>query len=245
MKYGLKSLIRFAPDDGQGSGGDGQGGSGSDDNSGIMDGLQRLIDKQGGDASAVAAMLFSENYQLRERNRQLRGQIPGSDSLILDKDQAALWQTYQTLGDPNDLRTALSERDQAQGDLAQMRSSATIREAADTAGYKPSVLAGLDRQSGGALKFETREVDRQDGTKVKVAYVQNGDDQAVPLSDYAKSNWADFLPALQVESQEQRRGTRYPPQSSGGKPPASDLVDTFLQEQDEANKRIKNPLLRE
>lgn len=244
MKYRLKSLInfdellRFAPDDES-------GGGPSDDRDGdnreILGKLQKLIDKQGGDSGAVALELYQENFRLRERNRQLREQIPAEGTVILSKDQAEQWQAYQNLGAPKDLEQAIKDRDQAQGDLAQVRRSSAIREAADLAGYKASVLAGLDTQAGGTLAYEVREVE-EDGAKQRVAYVKDGDTEAVPLAQYAENKWGDFLPALKLEGA-QRPGTPYPTQTgSNNKPPAPDLVTEFQQKQEEANKRFKNPL---
>lgn len=228
--------IRFAPDDGQGSGGD----QGSDE---IAAKLQALIDKRGGDASAVAAMLFQENYQLRRTNADLRAKVPAEGALVLSGDDAAAWAEYAKLGKPADLQQALADRDQAQGDLAKLRRSAAIREAAEAAGYKASVLAGLDQQAGG-LAYEVREVDGQNGQKAKVAYVKPVEGDAVPLAQYAAAQWSDFLPAL--AAQPVQTGTPYPAQQSGsGKPPATDLVAQFQQEQEDARKAVKNPLFKE
>lgn len=233
----LNRVFRFAPDDGAGSGGEG------DDQAlrEIREKLQRLIDREGGDAGAVALQLYNDNFQLRERNRQLRERVPAEGSVVLTAEQAALWQAYQQLGTPKDIEQAIKDRDQAQGDLARMQRSAMIREAAETMGYKASVLEALDAQMGSALSYEVRDVE-VDGGKKRVAFVKAGDAEAVPLDNYAEQRWADFLPALQATGQ--KPGTPYPPQQAGGKKTKEvDLVEKFLQEQEEARKKVRNPLL--
>lgn len=227
----------FAPDDTQGGGG-GQGGD-----SDIVAKVQALIDKRGGDSSAVAVMLYQENFQLRDKNRQLASQVPAEGATVLTGDDAAAWAEYQKLGKPADLQTAIAQRDQAQGDLAKLQRSAMIRTAAEAAGYKPTVLESLDAQTGGAATYEVREVE-QDGKRAKVAFVKVGESEAQPLDQYAQAQWADFLPALVTQPQTaQTTGTPYPAQQSGGRTAEVDFVAKWQSEQEEARKAVKNPLL--
>ena len=227
----------YAPDDTQGGGGE------QSNNSDIVGKLQALIDKRGGDASAVALMLYQDNYNLRETNRQLKAQVPAEGATVLTGDDAAAWAEYQKLGKPADLQTAIAQRDQAQGDLAKLQRSAMIRTAAEAAGYKPTVLESLDAQTGGAATYEVREVE-QDGKKAKVAFVKVGEGEAQALDQYAQAQWADFLPALVTQPQTtQPPGTPYPAQQSGGKAAETDFVAKWQSEQEEARKAVKNPLL--
>lgn len=196
-----RGLVRYAPENEQGQTTDGED---------VFAKLQAMIDRKGGDAGAVALMLFQENYQLREMNRQLKAKAPAEGAIVLAAQDAAAWDAYRKLGAPSDLQTAIAQRDQAQGDLAKLQRSAAIREAAEAAGYKASVLAGLDAQAGG-LTYEMREQAGADGAKAKVAYVKAGESEAVPLAQYAEQQWGDFMPAL-VATQ---TGTAYPPQQQG------------------------------
>ena len=71
--------------------------------------------------------------------------------------------------------------------MAQAERDALIREVAEIAGYKPSVLAEIGRD----LQFEIAEV-QDAGTRV--ANVKDGD-RAIPIHDWMKSNRADFTGA--------------------------------------------------
>lgn len=234
-------LSRYAPDDGGNSGGEGGAAQGGGDP--IARGIERLLERNGNDANAALLVLYRDNYDLREANRQLKTKVPAEGAVVLSAEQAQAWTAYQQLGQPADLQTALSERDQARGDLAKLQRSAAIREAAEVAGYKASVLAGLDTQAGG-LAYEVREVTDANGAKSRVAYVKAAEGDPVPLTQFAETQWGDFLPAL-ATTPPPAQGTPYPAQQQGSRPLAKDLVAQFQQEQDEVRKAVKNPLLKE
>lgn len=221
-----------------------QGGDG-----GELAGMRALLDKHKGDAMAVVGILYNENYSLRESNRQLKARQAPEGATVLTGEDAQSWATYQALGKPADLKTAVEERTQLQGKLAGMERETTLRSVAEAAGYKPTVLANLDRiakAEGKTLTFDVRET-QQDGKPVKVAYVKDGDKE-LSISDYANANWADFLPALtavQGSGQQQQGGTRFVAQHSGsGAQGKQDPVEDFIAKQDELRKAEKNPLIR-
>lgn len=195
MRY-LNSLFTFSPENGDGGdtpppAGDGSSGGQGDPNKGYA----KLLRRHGDDAGAVAALLYQENYQHRERIRQLtaenaelKGKVPAADAVVLTAEQAKSWQAYQSLGKPEEVtaqleRTKKLERDQLVG------------KAAEAAKFKPAVLGTLL----GDMPVEVKEVEA-DGKKVAVAYVTPAGGAATPLTDYAKANWADFLPALEAAS---------------------------------------------
>jgi len=219
-----------------------QGGANSSNDT-IARGIERLLERNGNDANAALLVLYRDNYDLREANRQLKSQVPAEGATVLTGDDAAAWAAYTQLGKPADLQAAIAQRDQAQGDLAKLQRSAMIRTAAEAAGYKPTVLESLDAQTGGAATYEVREVE-QDGKRAKVAYVKVGESEAQPLDQYAQAQWADFLPALVTQPQAtQPPGTPYPAQQSGGRAAETDFVAKWQSEQEEARKAVKNPLL--
>ena len=236
-----------APD---GGGNDSGGGDDKALPSDVIKSFERLLERNGGNANAVAMLLFDENKSLREQKRQAEGRIPADGSIVLTGADAQSWQAYTALGKPDELKQGLEERSQLQGKLQGMERETTLRSVAETVGYKASVRANLDRMAkaeGKALGFEERET-TVDGKPVKVAYVKDGDREAA-LTDYAASNWADFLPALAAQGGAQAQtqtGTRYPAQHAGngqsGKP---DPVADFIQRQEEARAKVKNPLVKE
>ena len=234
-------------------------GGGNDSGGGSSDAaFQRLLDRYKNDGIALAGQLFSENYQHREKLRQLEqqltetaGKVPAAGTVVLSGDEAKAWAAYTALGKPEEVKTYLDERTQLQGKLQGMERETTLRSVADVVGYKPSVLANLDRMAkaeGKALAFDVRDT-TVDGKPIKVAYVKDGDKETA-LTDYAASNWADFLPALAAQGGAQAQtppaGTRYPAQHAGngqsGKP---DPVADFIQRQEEARAKVKNPLVKE
>ncbi|HEU5099212.1 MAG TPA: hypothetical protein VFU22_09340, partial [Roseiflexaceae bacterium] len=217
---GRTQLLFFEPEGGANppGGQGGQGGQGDTD----RQNLQGLLARHNNDAMAVVATLLSENHSLRDERRQLRGQLPGQGAVVLTPEQATQWQAYVQLGAPDALTSQLKERETFQGQLQGFQREKLLGEVASVAGYKASVLGKLP--GADKLGFEIRE-STVDGKPVKSVVVKDGDKET-PLADYAKSTWADFLPALQAGQAQQPAGTTFVHQSPGGAPPASSL-DTY------------------
>lgn len=206
---------------GSGAGGI-EGGSGGDD---VLRGLQNLLGKHNDNANDVAKLLYTDNYELRDQIRTLKEQLPPAGAIVLAGDDVAAWEAYRALGAPDALTTALEEKDQAQGELATLRRASVLREAAEATGYNANVLTNLDRE---ALAYELRE-QTQDGKTVKIAYVKDGEGDAVPLSQYAEQHWTDFLPALRPEESRRAPGTPFPRQSGhNGTPPSTNPAKEYL-----------------
>lgn len=209
----------FEADAGQGSGGEGAP-AGSDPSpqggEGTPPGVQSLMTKHGGDAGAVAALLYQENYQYRERIRQMQEQIPPKDAVILT-DPADL-EAWNGRGD------LAAQLEQAQQQLTAYERRQAISSAAAAAGYKESVLAGLVAQIDQPAALETAEKDGE-----TIATIRIGEEaDPIPLADYASEHWADFMPALQPE--ERPTGTNYPGQagSNGSAPQGGGVADLYL-----------------
>jgi hypothetical protein len=226
-----------------------------ENNSSDKDGaFQRLLDRYKNDGIAMAEKLFSENYAYRTQIRDLERQVlevqskaPAEGAIVLTGNDAQTWAAYQALGKPDELKQGLEEKTQLQGKLQNMERETTLRTVAETVGYKAGVLANLDKiakAEGKALSFDVRET-TVDGKTVKAAYVKDGDKE-LPLTEYATTNWADFIPALTVQGTQQQSGTRYPAQHAGnGAGGKTDPVEAFLQRQEASRAAVKNPLLKE
>jgi hypothetical protein len=183
-------LITFLPyftdDDGTGESGDGGKVRASDLRSQLgsqvdEQALMRLLEKQ--------AELLSDNAKLREQRRLLKQEKAALESKqvpegakTLTAQEAALWDAYQALGAPDVVKTSLEASQGAVGELASLKREKVIRSAAEAAGFKPAVLTQL----AGDLDIQVK-----DG---KAVVMDNG--KEAPLTDYAKTHWADFLPAL-------------------------------------------------
>ncbi|SMB93325.1 hypothetical protein [Deinococcus hopiensis] len=161
--------------------------------------LQNLLSKHNGDAIALAATLLGENANYRDRIRTLEGEVEKTKlpdgSVVLSKADAERYAAYQALGKPDELKTKLADGETATSELGTLKKRDTLRTVADKVGYKPSVLERL----GGDLTFEEIEVDGEKaGEKVKTYGVKLAD-KVVPLDQYAKEQWGDFLPALAAQ----------------------------------------------
>ncbi|HMQ29152.1 MAG TPA: hypothetical protein PKD53_00425 [Chloroflexaceae bacterium] len=204
------------------------------------EGLRNALQRANNDAMALAAQLYSENYQLRDRNRQLSAQAPAEGSVVLTREQAAQWTAYQQLGaDPAALATQLQGAQQAQQQLVSLQRQQLIGQVAEAAGYKAAVLGQLPGSAD--LAFELRDV-TVDGKAVKQAFVKPRDGEAVALSAYARQHWADFLPALAAGQQQQTQGTPFPGQQPGGATPPADPVAAFAQRAQQQRDAAPNPL---
>jgi hypothetical protein len=207
----------------------------------VLTGLQRLIEKQGGEAGRVAELLYRENHDLREKNRALAGQVPGQGAVVLPPEQAAQWTAYTALGKAEELKTALEARTTAETKLASLEREATLRQVQDASGFKASVLGQLP--GAAALAFTVREVEA-DGKQVPTAFVKDAAGVETPLAAYAAQHWADFLPALAVaQGGTAGQGVGFVTQATGGTAP-SNPVDAFIQQSNARRTAGPNPLAR-
>lgn len=248
--YGINGRRQWAelqaPDEG--------GGGGNDNNNDPNTAFQKLLEKHSNDGIRLAEKLFGENYGYRSEIRELKkqvgdleGKVPANGAVVLTGDDIAAWSAYKALGKPDELKQGLEERGQLQGKLAGMQRDGLVRDVADVAQYKPGVLANLDRiarAEGKELTYSVRDVTQQDGKTVKAAFVKDGDKE-LPLSEYAQTNWADFLPALTTVAPTTYQNNKFPDQYTGnsGRPPA-DPVAAHIQAKEESQRAIKNPLLK-
>lgn len=221
-------------------------------------GLQALLARHNNDAMGVAGTLFAENYQYREQIRQLREQlqaaqlrVPAEGTVVLTAEQANAWAAYQGLGTVEVITQGLKDKDTAQGELTSLRRAATLRAAAETAGFDPDVLGTL----AGGLEFELRDV-TTDGKTVRAAFVKDGQNQ-LRLEEYAQQKWKKFTPAL-IPGRGQgggagsqgngtggqgAAGMRFPAQGAGGQLQGGDMVRQFMEEAEKARTLRPNPLL--
>lgn len=226
-----------------------KGGSGSGSGElpdSVVKAFEKLLERKGGDASAVAMMLFDENKHYRDQISELRGKVPAEGALVLTGDDVTAYQAYKALGTHEEVKQAIEQRGQLQGQLDNLARESAIRDAAAAAGYKFSVLQDRDkvaRIDGKLLSYAVREVEK-DGAKAKIAYVKDGDLEK-PLAEYAQEQWAEFMPSL-VQGAQQVNGTPYPAQhaGTGGNQKPVDFVAAYQQEQAEKDKAVKNPLLK-
>lgn len=153
-----------------------------------------LLAKHSNDAGTVAVLLANQTYELREKNRELRGKVPPDGAVVITGDEAAAWVAYLKLGKPADLAAAIAERNQFKADLDANRKAELVRDAAEIAGFKATVLTTLVKAEGCELT-----IGKPDAKGARSVTVKDGD-KDVPLADYAESQWKDHLPALRADT---------------------------------------------
>jgi hypothetical protein len=245
-------FIHLLFDADQASGDAASGGGLSDE---ALKAFNKRLEKLDGNASAMAMMLFGENFQMREKLRSLEGRVSPDGATILTGDDAKAWDVYKALGKPETVKQGLDERSQFQGELESLRREAILRRVAEVAGFKYNILADREkaaRADNKPLAFEVREVE-VDGVKRATAFIKEGSTEKT-ADDYAREQWSDYLSVLQVTqggdgqqstSTTAGNGTRFIGQTAatGGNRSQPDLVGKYLQEQAEAAKAISNPFI--
>jgi hypothetical protein len=222
---GRTQLAFFEPDRGDNPAG-GQGGQGGTQGTQPGDDrqqLQGLLQRHNNDAMAVIATLLSENHGLRDERRTLRGQLPAQGAVVLSGEDVTRWQAYQQLGAVDALAQQLQAAQTTQTELAGLKRGAQLRQIAEVAGYKESVLGklpGVDK-----LAFEVREA-QKDGKSEQTVVVKDGAAET-PIAQYAETHWSDFLPALQAQTQ--ASGTTFVRQSGSGTTPTTNPVKAYSQ----------------
>lgn len=146
-------------------------------------------------ASKVAALEFDLKAKRTELDA-VKGQLPPEGSVVLSKADAERWASYSALGKPDDLKAAMTERDAFKTDLSGRDRRDSNRSAADAAGYRPGVLEKL--LPADAIT-SVRDV-QVDGKAVRTAFVKIGDSER-PLSEWASTEHADFMPSLAMQPQ--------------------------------------------
>ena len=126
----------------------------------------------------------------------LKAALPQEGSVVLSKADAERWASYSALGKPDDLKTAVAERDSFRSDLSGRDRRDSNRSAADAAGYRPGVLEKLLPADA---VTSVREV-QVDGRPVKTAFVTIAGTER-PLSEWASTEHADFMPSLAMQPQ--------------------------------------------
>lgn len=204
-------------------------------------GFQNLVERQGG-VDAAAFLLYQENHGYRDRLRQteqqlrdLQGRLPGEGAVVLAPEQAQAWQSYQALGQPDEVQQRIA-------DYSRLQREAHFRDVAEAHSFNPVVLAGLPGAAD--LTIEIGE-ETLNGKTSRVAYVVQADGKKIALPDYAAQTWGPFLPALQAggAAAATPSGTRFVHQQTGSGKAPSGKVEEWREKQRKAQEGKKNPLM--
>jgi hypothetical protein len=178
-------------------------------------------------AERAIEVIAAENRKMRRQRKELQGKVPKEGDIVLSGTNAEKWKALAEY-DPADVKNQLAERETLAKEVAQGKREKAIAAAAKAAGYNAAVLGRL---AGKDLQFEvTGEGDKQ------VATVKGADGKVIPLTEYAKANWAEFASALSVTGT--RQGASWagqPAANTGGAAPQTLVAETIERNKARAN----------
>lgn len=207
----LGRLVFHAEDD---------GGSGGGENKREKVRATDVHERFSGDAMRMAekfAEFQEDNYQLREKNRQLKAdldaaakRVPADGAVVLSADDAKAWDAYQKLGTPADVEKAVTDGKTSGEKLAALERNESVRAAAAAEQLNADALLALPNLPAITLK------DVKDGeATVKRAFVTIEGGQETALRDFGKQTYAALWPAVEATGEQQQAGA-----GSGRKVPA-------------------------
>lgn len=169
--------------------------------------FQRLLEKNNNDGVKLAATLFDDNFQLREKNRQLREAQPKEGSIVLSPDDAKIWKQLQDSGvEMKEIKTMLKEFPDLKKANKELTAMEHIRDLADLglegSKLKIPVLKDLILNKFPDATFRFANEKDKDGNDTRNAYVKpTADGQETTFAEFASANFADYLPALKVNAE--------------------------------------------
>lgn len=185
---------------------------------------QNLLKKHNDDANAVALKLFGENYELREKNRDLAGKVPGEGSLVLSADEAKTYNAFkqfltESKLDLKGVKEAVAKVPTLEAEKTRLEKRDVLRDVAAT-GWDLEVLEEKLSAFPDATLAVKKEKDKQDATKeVNVPYITT-DGKESSLEDFVKEKFPKYLPILKVEAaktpEPAKPGNTADPPPSGG-----------------------------
>lgn len=221
--------------------------------------VARLLEKQGGNSTALAMHLLTDNRKLRVKNRKANdrasaaeGKVPKDGQVVVSKEDNDALTAYKLLGKPEEVKTKIEkgatleasnvERDRAEG-IASAAKLAQIPQ-----GTLLGKLADPKREN---FVIELRD-EVKEGKTVKVPFAKKNEDKAawMPLLDFVNKELAEYKPALFAKSDAAAAGsenttthTAVPDQTTAGTAPtAGTTVDKFIQQRNAAAAARPNPL---
>jgi hypothetical protein len=180
-------------------------GDDDDDDNKIGKGFDSMLAKKLGNAEALARELHSENFQYREKLREKTKALTEAvaklpeGAVVLTVDQAKAWEAYQALGKPEDITKELETGKAATGKLTDHERGTAIEKAAKDLKFNGDVLKQLATMH--KLELTTRSVKDGQGKDVTAHYFKNEAGQETEAAQYAKDNWASFMPSLSATTE--------------------------------------------
>lgn len=189
------------------------------------EGFQKLLDKHDKDAMRLASQLYDENFQLREKNRELKTHLPKDGDVVIPAAEAAEFTDFKKLDKKAaDIAKELSKVSDLETQNRELSAMETLREVADIgidgSKLKLSVLKDqIARYPEAVITIKTEK--DKDGNSVRNAFIKSKNDSAeVAFSQFAGEELADYLPSLKVSAEasptQQNPGNGKSPDPQGG-----------------------------
>ncbi len=183
--------------------------------------------KYNGAADVALSVLGQEAKEYRARIRELKAQMPTKDSIVLSDADAKDFNNYKKLlADSNIDLKQVKERierfPELETNVKELSRAESERDAAEAAGFKLSTFRKLMREFPDA-EFEIKTQTDKDNSEAKVAFIRN-DGKESSLDEFAKDNFADFLPALKQEPDQQQIKSGNSPDPRPAQPTKADII---------------------
>lgn len=150
--------------------------------------------------------LIADKYAAQEDLKALQAQTPPEGSRVLTAEQAEEWRQYRELGEPADITKAFEDHAASVKERAGLLRDQMLYKVADVEDMNRNVLKTL---AGDDLDISVTTAKDSNGREVERAIVRDEYGDAVPVEEYAKKHWPEFLPALKT--------VKPAPQQKGGK----------------------------
>jgi hypothetical protein len=221
--------------------------------------VARLLEKQGGNSTALAMHLLTDNRKLRVKNRKANerataaeGKVPKDGQVVVSKEDADALTTYKTFGKPDEVKTKIEKGVTLEQSNVERERAESIASAAKLAQIPQGTLLGkLADPKRENFVIELRD-EVKEGKTVKVPFAKKNEDKAawMPLTEFVNKELAEYKPALFAKSEgngaagtsDTTTHTALPDQIPSGTAPASGVVDKFLKARNDAASARPNPL---
>lgn len=182
----------------------------------LTKGAESLVSKHG-DPLVALKVVMAENYEFREKNRQLRTRIAPKDHAVVPQAEADKLKAYQSLGTPEELGTKLKDGSAALEAVATNAREKVRDQVATIHKFKPAVLDRLSKQDGITLAVKTvKDAAGKDITQTLAIYKDDkGKDVETVLGDYVDKHWKEFLPSLREDGSTQQQQQHRRPAAEG------------------------------
>jgi hypothetical protein len=199
-----------------------------------------------GNVNQQVQTLMTDNFDLREKNRVLRGEnevlkakVPAEGSRVLNGEEAKTYEAFVALNlKPADITKLQQDHTALQGKVTAAERKGSIAQAAKVEGYDETVLGTLVGDHELSIASINEEVNGQTKAVDRAFIGIKGTDGAITktrLNEYIEKNHAKFIPSLTTveggESRETGNGTKFPRQTASaksGKPAEATAAKNYI-----------------